>query len=47
MTGMSIGAAYKSNIEYEAPFDITISIDADVKNFDDVINFIENEIRHQ
>jgi cell division protein FtsX len=41
MTGMSIGAAYKSNIEYEAPFDITISIDADVKNFDDVINFIE------
>ena len=41
--GMSIGAAYKSNIVYEAPFDITVAIDADVSSFDDVIHFIETK----
>lgn len=43
MMGMSMGAAYKSNIEYEAPFDITVAIDADVSSFDDVIHFIETK----
>lgn len=41
MMGLSMGAAYKSNIAYEAPFDITVAIDADVNSFEDVIHFIE------
>ncbi|NMB96228.1 MAG: ABC transporter permease, partial [Clostridiaceae bacterium] len=44
MMGMSMGAAYKSNIAYEAPFDITVSIDADVKSFDDVLQFIKTKV---
>lgn len=44
MIGMSMGAAYKSNIAYEAPFDITVAIDADVSSFDDVVHFIETKV---
>lgn len=43
MAGLSIGAAYKSNIEYEAPFDITVAIDANIVSFEDVIAFIESQ----
>lgn len=44
MMGMSIGTAYKSNIAYEAPFDITVAFDANVKSFNDVIQFIASKV---
>lgn len=43
MAGLSIGATYKSNIEYEAPFDITVAIDSDVVSFKDVLDYIGTE----
>lgn len=43
MAGLSIGATYKSNIEYEAPFNITVAIDSDVVSFKDVLDYIGAE----
>lgn len=43
MGGLSFGAVYKSNIQYEAPFDITVALDVDIDSFKGVIDFIETK----
>lgn len=44
LAGLSLGVTYKSNIEYEAPFDVTVAIDADVISLKDVLDYIETKV---
>lgn len=44
LAGLSLGVTYKSNIEYEAPFDVTVAIDADVISLKDVLDYIETRV---
>lgn len=41
--GLVMGEGYKVNIKAEYPFDIAIAIDAKIKSFDDVLEYISEE----
>ena len=41
--GMVMGAGYKANIRAYYPYDVGVAVDASVKDFDQVINFIDSK----
>ena len=41
--GMVMGAGYKANIRAYYPYDVGVAVDASVKNFNQVINFIDSK----
>lgn len=40
--GISMSFGYKANIKAEYPYDVSVAFDAKVKDFDDIINFVNN-----
>ncbi|SHH27336.1 FtsX-like permease family protein [Tepidibacter thalassicus] len=43
LIGLIMGMGYKVNIKAEYPYDIAVAIDAKIKDFDEVIKFVEQD----